>query len=309
MTKEDAEKVCKAAPEQLKKIYGKNTRLVQCGLNMMKGVPHLFYEYKGVVPDAFTVQYEFQLSPNVTLILVASGMNAQEKYLKDAAQQVATGLAVFVNKSPDYFGMLRQAMMAFQKGNLSVAKENLQKLADIGDRDGEYNLGVMYAQGKGVARDDKKAVYWFDKAAEQGHRFAVNNLANAYMNGIGVEKNLPRAAHLFSIAARAGVPMAQNIYGVMLIKGVGVSKDFNQGMQWMFMAARQGFMPAITNLIGYFTPLAEKGNKEAMHNLGLLYLQAKQPDKGVPYLEKASKAGFKASTEVLKMLHKKGAIK
>lgn len=309
MTKEEADRICKTAPEQLKKLYGKNTALVECGYKLLKGVPYLSYEYKDAVPGSFTVQYEFQLSPNVTLLLVAAGLQQHGQYVKSAAAQVAQGMAVYVNKSPDYFGMLKQAMVAFQKGDAGLAYKKLQQLADIGDRDGQYNLGVMYTQGKGVQKDDRKAAYWYEKAAMQGHRFALNNLANAYLNGVGVTKDIPRAAHLFGIAARANVPMAQNVYGVMLVKGMGIKKDVNQGIQWMFRAAQQGFAPAINNLIGYFTPPAEKGEKEAMHNLGLLYLQIKQADKGVPWLEKASRAGFAKSTQVLEMLRKQGAIK
>ena len=32
----------------------------------------------------------------------------------------------------------------------------------------QYNLGVMYANGEGVAKDDEESVKWYRKAAEQG---------------------------------------------------------------------------------------------------------------------------------------------
>ncbi|MDR0247754.1 MAG: SEL1-like repeat protein [Burkholderiales bacterium] len=31
----------------------------------------------------------------------------------------------------------------------------------------QYNLGKMYAEGRGVTRDDAEAMEWFQKAAEQ----------------------------------------------------------------------------------------------------------------------------------------------
>jgi TPR repeat protein len=37
-------------------------------------------------------------------------------------------------------------------------------------------LGVMYAFGKGVLKNDKQAVYWYQKAAEQGLAEAQYNL-------------------------------------------------------------------------------------------------------------------------------------
>jgi TPR repeat protein len=33
----------------------------------------------------------------------------------------------------------------------------------------QFNLGVKYAFGKGVLKDDKQAVYWYQKAADQGY--------------------------------------------------------------------------------------------------------------------------------------------
>jgi TPR repeat protein len=38
----------------------------------------------------------------------------------------------------------------------------------------------MYAFGKGVLKDDKQAVYWYQKAAEQGLAEAQYNLGAMY---------------------------------------------------------------------------------------------------------------------------------
>lgn len=44
----------------------------------------------------------------------------------------------------------------------------IQKLAKQGNADAQYKLGVMYSEGKGIPKDDSKAVYWYRKAAKQG---------------------------------------------------------------------------------------------------------------------------------------------
>ena len=43
----------------------------------------------------------------------------------------------------------------------------LRKVAEQGDAEAQYNLGIMYANGRGVTQDDKEAVTWFRKGAEQ----------------------------------------------------------------------------------------------------------------------------------------------
>lgn len=43
-------------------------------------------------------------------------------------------------------------------------------------RDGQYYLGVLYANGKGVVQNDVKAREWFEKAAANGNTDAKARL-------------------------------------------------------------------------------------------------------------------------------------
>ncbi len=56
----------------------------------------------------------------------------------------------------------------------------VQKAAEQGDAMAQFNLGVMYNTGRGVAQDYKQAVAWFRKAAEQGDAMAQFNLGLMY---------------------------------------------------------------------------------------------------------------------------------
>lgn len=49
-----------------------------------------------------------------------------------------------------------------------------------------FDLGVLYACGWGVEKDQNEALRWYRKAAEQGDRRAQYNLAVAYFEGDGV---------------------------------------------------------------------------------------------------------------------------
>ena len=48
--------------------------------------------------------------------------------------------------------------------------------AEQGDAEAQFNLGVMYANGRGVPQDDSEAVRWYRLAADQGHAGAQFNL-------------------------------------------------------------------------------------------------------------------------------------
>ena len=52
----------------------------------------------------------------------------------------------------------------------------LPKAAHQGDTSAQCNLGLMYANGRGVAKDFEQAVFWYRKAAEQGNVNAQEKL-------------------------------------------------------------------------------------------------------------------------------------
>ena len=74
---------------------------------------------------------------------------------------------------------LNQAVWA---DDVSDFRENLQAAAQ-GNAAAQYNLGVMYANGEGVPKDDAQAVQWYRKAAEQGDAKAQYKLGVMDANG------------------------------------------------------------------------------------------------------------------------------
>ena len=79
-----------------------------------------------------------------------------------------------------------------------------RKSAQQGYAAGQYNLGVMYMEGSGTAKDAGESVKWFLKAAEQRHIIALNNLAAAYFYGNGVQRDLIATYMWSSIGASLG---------------------------------------------------------------------------------------------------------
>ncbi|MCG3872898.1 sel1 repeat family protein [Psychrobacter sp. Ps7] len=72
-------------------------------------------------------------------------------------------------------------------------RQNL-RLANQGNASAQYNLAVMYYKGKGVQKNNAKAVEWFKQAAKQGHIKSQYNLEVMYSNG--------ESAHPYKIASK-----------------------------------------------------------------------------------------------------------
>lgn len=77
---------------------------------------------------------------------------------------------------------LRLEGKAFEYGENRIKKdpEKAVKLyceaARLGDMEAQYNLGWMLANGRGVARDDATAAYFFSMAAKQGDTLSIRML-------------------------------------------------------------------------------------------------------------------------------------
>jgi TPR repeat protein len=132
---------------------------------------------------------------------------------------------------------LRAATDAYAKGDYATALKLLQPLAEAGNAGAQYGLGVLYRNGKGVARDLGEAVSWYRKSAEQGNPFAEYDLATMYGEGLGVAQSYPDALGWYRRAADQGDPRALYNLGVMYEKGQGTAADSAKAYMWYTLAA------------------------------------------------------------------------
>ena len=96
---------------------------------------------------------------------------------------------------------------------------------DEGTAWARYNLGLMYATGRGVPQDHAEAVRWYRLAAEQGHAGAQFNLGYMYSAGRGVPQDHAEAVRWYGLAAEQDYANAQRNLGIMYADGRGVPQD------------------------------------------------------------------------------------
>jgi hypothetical protein len=89
-------------------------------------------------------------------------------------------------------------------GSKEYSPEAVRKLAEAGDADAQWRMGVRYHTGAGVRQDDTQAVHWFLRAAEQGHVGAQATLGAYYWAGRGVPPDLSRAYFWSTLAFAQG---------------------------------------------------------------------------------------------------------
>ncbi len=80
----------------------------------------------------------------------------------------------------------------------------LRVLAERGDLEAQYWMGINLQGREGVKQDLKEAVVWYRKAAVQGHLMAQHSLGGCYFMGAGTRRDLTEAMLWYSLAGGQG---------------------------------------------------------------------------------------------------------
>jgi hypothetical protein len=83
---------------------------------------------------------------------------------------------------------------AYQRGDFEAALQEWRPLAEQGHAEAQFNLGIMYDVGRGLAQDLTEAAKWYRKAADQGYSEAQFFLGFLYTAGLGVAQDNAEAA-------------------------------------------------------------------------------------------------------------------
>jgi uncharacterized protein len=101
--------------------------------------------------------------------------------------------------APHQFGLLYWDLKDYQR-----AEEMFRLSASWNYLPSLYRLGLMFADGMGMALQPKLARDFFERASSQGHVFARRNLAGLLMRGEGGPRNIVKGVWLF-VSGLAGV--------------------------------------------------------------------------------------------------------
>jgi TPR repeat protein len=97
----------------------------------------------------------------------------------------------------------------------------------------------MYANGDGVDGNKQQALVWLERAAEHGNIEAQYEFGNALREGFGIVQDYQRAAKWLQLAAEHGNADAQYALGQMYRGGMGVPPDNARAYMWFNLAAAQ----------------------------------------------------------------------
>jgi localization factor PodJL len=128
----------------------------------------------------------------------------------------------------------------------------LRAAALKGDPAAAYEIGVRFAEGKGVAPNLDEAAKWYDRAAQAGIVPALFRLGTFYEKGLSVKKDADIARRYYLQAAERGSAKAMHNLAVLDADGGGKGANYKSASIW-------------------FRKAADRGVADSQFNLGILY--------------------------------------
>ena len=144
---------------------------------------------------------------------------------------------------------LDEGLDALRRNDFAAAAKELRPLAERGDAEAQYRIGLMYEYGKGYPQDKLQGIVWFKKSAAQNHAAAQTELGIIYALGDGVKQDDALAVAWFQKGATQGNVTAQYNLGLWYAKGQGVKLDNAKAIEWWRKAGAQG-MPVAQFKLG-----------------------------------------------------------
>ena len=133
---------------------------------------------------------------------------------------------------------------AYNSLDYATAKSEWESLADAGDAEAAYGMGLLYGNGFGVDMNDDLAIKYYTIAADQGLGDAAFNLAVMHQNGWGVPMDEVKANEWYAVAADKGNTEAQMALGRYYAMDFLDSYDPVVAFKWFRIAEKLGDIDA-----------------------------------------------------------------
>ncbi len=144
-----------------------------------------------------------------------------------------------------FSGDFQKGWDAYSSTDYATALSEWQELADAGDKNASYGMGLLYGNGFGVDMNDDLALKYYGVAAEKGHADAQFNLAVMHQNGWGVPQSDEKANEYYKLAAEQGITQAQIALGRYYALDFLDSYDPIEAYKWFTLAEALGDVDAV----------------------------------------------------------------
>lgn len=182
-----------------------------------------------------------------TALAVASASNEITGTVDAPPATTVAPMPVSANRKPALV-----AIPATERLPDAIGGPALRAAALKGDAAAAYEIGLRYADGKGVPANFDEAAKWYDRAAQAGVVPAMFRIGTLYEKGLSVKKDIDIARRYYVQAADRGNAKAMHNLAVLEADGGAKGANYKSASQW-------------------FRKAADRGVSDSQFNLGILY--------------------------------------
>lgn len=156
--------------------------------------------------------------------------------------------------------------------NLDEAVKWYTKSADLGYKEAQYTLGALVFQRQTQSISYPQAVSYYEQAAKQGHVKSQLNLGMLYFRGDVIAQDLPAAVQWLSLAASNNNSEAQGYIGQLYQQGAGVEQDTVKAAMWLMLATQnedKRFINRHTKMLNYLLAQMSEEQKTSSTQLAV----------------------------------------
>ncbi len=143
-----------------------------------------------------------------------------------------------------FAGSYDNGINSYKQGKYKKAMDSFLIASNNNDNQAMLVIGIMYANGDGVKKDQNKSFNWFTKAANAGNFHAYLKLGNLYAS----KEDFKNAFKWFEKAALKGDNKAAYNLGYFYTGGLGIPMDLKEAFKWYKISAKDGNINAQINL-------------------------------------------------------------
>lgn len=151
-----------------------------------------------------------------------------------------------------------------------LAATYLLPAAETGVRRAQYDLAMLYLDGKLGRKDPLSAVAWLTEAMNSGDAGMQYKLATLHEQGLGCPVNYANAGVLYTLACNKGHAAAAGRIAFMATEGLGTRVDPVQAHAYAALAVERGdkdSQPLLDKLSAALTPAQKDESAEALQKL------------------------------------------
>ena len=135
-------------------------------------------------------------------------MKSHKYLISTVFVSVVLSFLLIIVPTQSAFADVEKGRQLMEQSKFDEAMQAFLPAAQAGNADAEELIGVMYAMGLGVERDDRRAFEWYLRASMKAHPGAQSGIGWYYEVGRGVAKDLVRAYMWYVLSAIGGDPDA-----------------------------------------------------------------------------------------------------